>query len=233
MEEIHWRLLEYLDTGGEMKPALPDTSVDIRFSEGKLTGSAGCNRYFGAYSIEQGQIQLSAPLASTQMACSPPIDQQEQEYLSLLSRAAAWQEREDRLVLFDGQGRPLLRYAAVAPPSLESTEWKATGINNGRGGVVSTASTNLSTATFADGTVSGSGGCNRFNAAYAAEGDQITIGQAAATRKFCAEPAGIMDQEQHFFAALARARTYSLSPGRLELRDETGSLQVGFRSTEP
>ena len=69
--------------------------------------------------------------------------------------------------------------------------------------------------------------------ALATQGDRITIGPAAATRKFCAEPEGIMDQEQQFFAALERARTYTLTPGKLELRDEDGSLQVSFRSAKP
>ena len=60
--------------------------------------------------------------------------------------------------------------------------------------------------------------------------ESVCIGPAAATRKFCNEPEGIMDQEQQYFEALGRARTFSLTPEKLELRDEDGSLQVGFRA---
>ena len=77
-------------------------------------------------------------------------------------------------------------------------------LNNGEGGVVSSASTGQATAVFSDGTVSGTGGCNRFNASYEVKGERISIGPAAATRKFCQQPEGIMDQEQQFFAALHR-----------------------------
>ena len=37
-----------------------------------------------------------------------------------------------------------------------------------------------------------------------------------------------MDPEQQYFEALGRARTFSLTPEKLELRDENGSLQVSF-----
>jgi heat shock protein HslJ len=39
-----------------------------------------------------------------------------------------------------------------------------------------------------------------------------------------------MQQEQEYLDALARVRTYSLKTGRLELRDENGALQVGYRA---
>jgi heat shock protein HslJ len=52
------------------------------------------------------------------------------------------------------------------------------------------------------------------------------------TRKHCAEPDGIMEQEQHYLQALARAHAYTLKPDRLELRDRDGSLQVSFRVQE-
>lgn len=48
------------------------------------------------------------------------------------------------------------------------------------------------------------------------------------TRKQCAEPEGILVQEQEFLQALAAARQYQLTAGRLELRDSNGSLQVTF-----
>ena len=98
--------------------------------------------------------------------------------------------------------------------------------------VVSGKSTHLATATFTNGTLSGSAGCNNFTASYQAEGNRLTIGPAATTRKHCAEPDGIMQQEQEYLDALARVRTYTLKTGLLELRDENGSLQVSYRVQE-
>lgn len=230
MEDTQWQLVLYLDDTGEMASVLPDITVDIKFSEGKLSGSAGCNRYFGGYDLaEDDQIRFTSQMGSTQMACAPQINSLEQLYLALLPQTASWKLEEGHLTLFDYAGAALLKFAAVEPIALEDTAWQAIGINNGKGGVVSTASTSLSTATFSDGTVSGSGGCNRFNAAYEIESDHIRIGPTAATRKFCPEPEGLMDQEQQFFAALERARTLQVTPGKLELRDEKSSLQISFR----
>ncbi len=234
LESVHWQLQEYLGESGEMTPVLPDTSADSLFTQGQLTGSTGCNRYFGRYTTgEDNQLTLASEVGATQMACPGPVMQQEQRYLALLSRATVWQRQDASLLLLDEQQQPLLRYAAATPIALENTRWEALGINNGRGGVVSRATTDLATALFADGKLSGDAGCNQFSASYETDGNRITIGPAMATRKHCAVPDGIMEQERQYLQALARAHTYTLKPAGLELRDEKGSLQVSYGVQKP
>ena len=229
-EGVLWRLVELQSETGEMASVLDQTTVDVKFDGGEVGGTAGCNRYFGTYSLgEANQLILGSEMGSTQMACPPEIMAQEQRYLTLLGRVATADREGDHLLFQDAESATLLKFVATKPASLENTEWQATGINNGKGGVVSTATTSLSTALFAEGQLSGAGGCNPFTATFEIDGDQITIGPAAATRMFCEEPEGVMDQEQQYFEALGRARTFSLTPERLELRDEGGSLQVSFR----
>lgn len=228
-EGVLWRLVELHGETGEMASVLDQTTVDVTFDGGDLGGTAGCNRYFGSYSLgEANQLTLGSEMGSTQMACVPEVMDQEQRYLALLAQVETVERIEDHLLLQAADSATLLRFVATEPAALESTEWQAAGINNGKGGVVSTATTSSSTAMFAGGQLSGMGGCNQFTATYETEGDQITIGPTAATRKFCNEPEGIMDQEQQYFDALARASTFSLTPEKLELRDEGGSLQVSF-----
>jgi heat shock protein HslJ len=230
IEDILWQVEALLTDSGEMGSPLPETVMDIRFSGGELGGSAGCNRYFGSYSLQgESGLSVSSEMGSTQMACAPPVNAQEQLFLSQLSRAAGWNVAADSLVLSDQGGQTLLELRPAELPELEGVAWQATGINNGKGGVVSSAVTYLASATFADGTVRGSGGCNQFHAPYEIDGDQISIGPPASTRKLCAEPEGIMEQELQYFEALANAATFQLTPGRLELRDDHGSLQVGFK----
>jgi len=230
-EGVLWRLVELQSEIGEMASVLDQTTVDVKFDGGKLGGTAGCNRYFGTYSLgEANQLILGSEMGSTQMACPPEIMAQEQRYLALLGQVATADREGDHLLLQDADSATLLKFVATESASLEATNWQATGINNGKGGVVSSATTSLSTALFAEGQVSGAGGCNQFTATYEIDGDQITIGPAAATRMFCNEPEGIMDQEQQYFEALGRARSFRLTPDKLELRDEDGSLQVGFRT---
>lgn len=228
-EDIHWRLLEYRNESGEMTSVLDQTKVNVKFSGGEMGGTAGCNRFFGSYVLgEANQLTLGSEMGSTQMACEPEVMDQEQRYQALLGQVAAIDRVDDHLLLKDADSTTLLKFVATEPAALENTEWQAAGINNGKGGVVSTATTYLSMAMFAAGQLSGMGGCNQFTATYETEGDQITIGPAAATRMFCNEPEGIMDQEQQYLEALGRASTFSLTPEKLELRDEGGSLQVSF-----
>ncbi len=216
-----------------MAPVLAETTVDIEFGQGEMGGSAGCNRYFGRYtSASDNRLTVGSEIGSTQMACPAPIAEQERQYLGLLSRVSAWQRRDESLLLVDEDGELLLQYTAAKPIPLEGTPWQAVGINNGRGGVVSSNITRLATAVFADGKISGNASCNRFSASYEIQGDRITIGQVATTRKQCPE-SGVMEQERQYLQALRRARTVTLTSDKLELRDENGSLQVTYRVANP
>lgn len=233
LETSEWRLREYLSEAGGVAPVLPHTTIEARFRDGRIDGSAGCNRYFGAYTIgEQDGLTFAPEIGSTQMACPPPIARQEQRYLALLSRVAAWNRQDDSLVLLDESREPLLKFAVVSLLALTDSAWQATGINNGSGGVVSSETTHLATASFGEGEISGNAGCNRFTAPYELDGERITIGPAATTRMHCPEPEGIMEQERQYLEALTRARRYTVSFDRLELRDENDSLQVGYRIRE-
>jgi heat shock protein HslJ len=230
LENVDWQLRQYLGEAGEMTQVLPETTVDARFSHVRIEGSAGCNRFFGAYSSgPDNRLTLAPGIGSTQMACPPAISRQEQRYLALLPLVATWQQNDDSMQLLDNDQKPILEYVAAKPAALEDTHWQASGINNGRGGVVSGMSTHLATATFTNDKISGNAGCNTFTATYQIEDNRITVGPAATTRRHCAEPEGIMQQEQEYLDALARARTYTLKTDSLELRDENGALQVGYR----
>ena len=229
LEGHDWKLGRYRNESGEMTGVIADTTVTARFKDGKLSGSAGCNRYFGSYTRgADNQLSFSTNTGVTMMACAPPVSEQERQYLERLSAVVAFQLEDGSLRLLDKDQQVVLEYAAVKPLTLENTQWQAAGINNGRGGVVSSATTELATARFQDGKVSGHAGCNSFNASYEITGDQITIGPAMTTRMHCAEPDGIMDQEQEYLQALSRVRVYELTDTGLKLRDEKGSLQVDF-----
>lgn len=78
------------------------------------------------------------------------------------------------------------------------------------------------TATFADGAVSGSAGCNAYRSTYQTQRRRLVIGPAATTRKFCA--AAIMEQESTFLAALQTTRKYRI--------DEQGQLQIRYLTAD-
>ena len=107
--------------------------------------------------------------------------------------------------------------------------WQLLSYNNGKEAVVSVLNGTEITAIFGeDGGLSGFAGCNNYSSAYEVDGDAITIGPAAATRKFCAEPEGTMEQEAAYLAALETAASFRIEGDSLELRAEDGALVADY-----
>ncbi len=69
----------------------------------------------------------------------------------------------------------------------------------------------------ADGSLSGSGSCNRYMGSYEITGEGIEIGPVAATRMACLEP-DVSAQETRFFALLEQVTRFDIADdGSLEL----------------
>ena len=83
-----------------------------------------------------------------------------------------------------------------------------------------------------DGRMSGSAGCNTYNASYEATEDTISIGVIASTEMACMDPEGVMDQEVLYLAALQNAAVYTIQDDRLEIRDQDGA-GVAYYSAMP
>jgi heat shock protein HslJ len=155
--------------------------------------------------------------------------EQETAYLSALQSATAYEIQGDELTLTGAEGQRLATYTVSEGTPLIGTMWEAIRYNNGKEAVVSLVIGTEVTAIFGeDGSLSGSAGCNNYMTSYQVEGDSISIGPAATTRKFCAEPEGTMEQENLYLAALEQAATYRIDGDRLELRDGGGALQASY-----
>ncbi|MFH1086152.1 MAG: META domain-containing protein [Chloroflexota bacterium] len=212
--------------GGQ--PLAPNTQGTISFGDGALHGSDGCNRYSTTYTVVGAKLTVNKQIASTMMACSEPVMRQASAFLQALPQVASYRTDGQQLTLLDGRGRALMTLEA---PSMElgGTAWRVTGYNNGRQAVVSVlAGVDLTANLGADGRLTGWAGCNTYTASYEASGTTIQIGPAPATRKVCAEPAGVMDQEAQYLRALETAATFSLDGDTLELRTADGALVVAF-----
>ena len=91
------------------------------------------------------------------------------------------------------------------------------------------------TATFAinadgqTGTISGSGGCNTYNAPITGV---LTVGPVASTKKFCPEPPGLMNQEARYLAALQSATSFTRAYNQLLINTRNGLL-VFYNSPAP
>jgi heat shock protein HslJ len=87
------------------------------------------------------------------------------------------------------------------------------------------------TATFTDGKVSGSAGCNQFGASYTQDGDALTIGQIASTQMACGPPTDAV--ERAYLAALERVASWRLENDQLTLADADGRTLLQFREASP
>ena len=81
-------------------------------------------------------------------------------------------------------------------------------------------------ANFNNGQVSGSGGCNTFNASYTTNGNNVTISYPAGTQISCAPE--VMDQESAFFQALSSVATYQISGPNLTFNNGGGATVLAF-----
>lgn len=79
-----------------------------------------------------------------------------------------------------------------------------------------------------DGTLAGAAGCNTYRASFTTDCASIAITSPWSTRKFCAWPEGVMEQEAAFLALLPRAESHRLAGPTLELLDADGACLVAF-----
>lgn len=122
----------------------------------------------------------------------------------------------------------LLSACASGGNSLDGTNWQLTSYQDANGEMATKKPGTVVTAQFQAEQVSGIAGCNNYSASYQVDGKRLTFGPAAATRKMCAEPAGIMDQENAYLAALNQVQTFKLSGKTLEMQAAGGETILVF-----
>ena len=233
IEEQEWVLVSYENSQGENTAVIRGSGLTARFAGGQITGSAGCNNYFGFYQIDGNQISLSE-IGATEMYCGEPegIMQQEADYVQALTKIAAYELAGDQLKLIDAQGNGVLLFSKMVHLALVGPNWLLDFYNNGDGAFVSVlAGTEISAQFDEKGYLSGSAGCNTYNSTYVIETNSITIASASVTRMACESPEGIMEQEQRYLAALEQAATFEIRGNNLIFTDSNGVRLFSFTAT--
>ena len=103
--------LDSLYTGDAVSSVITGTTITAVFGEdGRVTGSAGCNNYFGSYTAT-GKSLLIGSTGSTKMNCpGRGIMLQEGSYLASLGKTASYTISGNRLSLADANGATLLSF---------------------------------------------------------------------------------------------------------------------------
>lgn len=86
-------------------PVLDGTIIDLTIDGDTVSGTAGCNTYTGGARVgDDGSMSLGPDFAVTFMACEQPVMDQEQQYLTTLTRVTAYQMAAEELLLEDANG---------------------------------------------------------------------------------------------------------------------------------
>jgi heat shock protein HslJ len=200
--------------------------------ENQVSGSAGCREYVATYEASGDDIRFSW-IAMMGSICAGPesLLEQEGQYTTSLGWVTNYRLSEEQLEILTARGEVLVfePLPEDSNASLERTTWVLTAFIEEKTAegmdIPLLMPTNLLaetaiTATFEDGTVSGSAGCNAYSAAYTCDGPFLTFDPPIVTEMACSGPAGIMEQEQRYLGLLNDATAYRIYGSQLWL--ETG-----------
>ncbi|MGW5344286.1 META domain-containing protein [Streptomyces sp. HUAS TT3] len=217
--------VERLTAGGRTLTAPPAAHLVVEPSgarKAEAKGNYGCNGFTAAVTYEDGSARSAVtvtPGSSTAMACEHM--EFETAFAELLKgRLEVRRESADRLVLTSpGAGTIELTSKPPVPDApLTVTEWTVTGLTSGdtAASVPEPAAGKAVFSLGADGSASGSLGCNRFSAEAGIDGPRITFGQLTTTRMACTGPEGDLE----------RTLTELLGSGPLAWRIEARTLTL-------
>lgn len=102
-----WSVTGYNNGRQAVVSVLTGTNLSMAFgSDGKVGGSAGCNRYSAAYTLEGHKLTIG-PAAATRMMCAKPegVMEQERQFLQALETVATARFEGDRLELRGAEGQ--------------------------------------------------------------------------------------------------------------------------------
>ena len=222
LENVRW-LLASID--GQ---ALPEgVSADVLFTpagspaaqseDNAVNGSAGCNTFFGAYTVAGDTLNVPGPFGLSQMMCEDAAMQVEQAFLAGLESAQTYQIMLNQLIIRTATGS-LLLYADRMP--LEGPQWVLTGIgpmDNPQPPIEGAMFTANFSRQFGmpSGVKSGGTGCNDYTSSYFATADEIKVNLPQTSQNACSD--GQMEAEQGYFLGLNAAREYRILGNELQV----------------
>lgn len=218
-----WTTSQFSD-GKTDTPSDPNQYLLTFNADGTVGIKADCNQVGGTYTTEGNQLTITVG-PSTLVAC--PEGSLGGEYVRQLGLVSSYSLKDGNLILEFKLDSGSMTFAPSATTGLAGTKWDIVNVNNGNQGVVSVVTGTTLTLAFGEGgRVSGNAGCNSFTGTYTSENNALNIGPLASTQKLCTEPAGVMEQEAQYLAALQKSATYSIAGSTLTIRDASDATQV-------
>jgi heat shock protein HslJ len=207
--------------------------------------TADCNKVSATYTADGSSITIT-PGASTFVAC--PSDSQADQFLAQLSASAIYFIDGANLYLDLPADSGTMRFVPQGTPPPTPNPPAGAGdsktfyvVSFGSAGAEQpiVAGSQI-TASFINAQITGNAGCNNYSGTLTPVGDYFTISNVITTRMLCNEPAGVMEQEQSFLAALQGVNGYqwqvnadSSTTGQLSYTLADGTVGVMTLTTQP
>lgn len=181
--------ISVLENGVE-RPLVDDTRISVRFNNGNISASAGCNSMGGPYQVDNdGQLTVRE-MASTEIGCDPERHAQDEFVAAVLTARPQLTLNGHDLTLATDTVRIQLLDTEVADPDrpILQTRWVVTGfiqgemamamnVEPGREGWIEFSE---------DSQLTGFDGCVDFSAPATLSEGEIQFGEV--TSEDCAEP---------------------------------------------
>ncbi|HRW09110.1 MAG TPA: META domain-containing protein [Caldilineaceae bacterium] len=236
LDGTSWRLVEL----GENEPVADEVEITIAFADGQISGSGGCNRYTGSFSLSDDNpfLVTFGPIAATRMLCPDPAGSQEAAYFNALGAATIWGYDFGDLVLSYGSGDARDRLLFTAQPeagaesetgaaaaeSLTGITWQWVGLTDPMQQVEIDAPESYTLTFLEDGSLQIQADCNRATASYTATEDgSLEVTPGIMTLALC----GPESRSEELIQKLGFAARYFFQDGHLfiDMMADGGTLE--------
>ncbi len=217
-----WQWVSLTDPLGVTAVPNP-ANYTVLFNEDGTAGiKADCNQVAATYTADDSSISITMG-PTTAAACGP--ESLDQVFLAGLDNAAIYFFEEGDLFMDMWADGGTLRFSAASgtePSPTPTPDDPSEGADGTQFNLVSFGPLGAEqaiipgsqiTATFTDTEVSGFAGCNNYSAVLTPVDDYFTVGPVTVTAKACEEPAGVMEQESAYLAALGGTSGYLWEEG--------------------
>ena len=210
LTNIPWEWVSTTDPAqGTVAVNDPSRYVILFKEDGTAYIKADCNNILGAYTINGNNISIELG-PTTMVAC--PEDTMDSTFKQQLDQINSYfitggdlymeMPADSGTMHFIPQGSPVPS-PDPNPPAGEGDDTSFYLVSYGSQNAPQPLIEGTTiTADFVDDTISGFSGCNNYSGTLTPVDDHFTISGIVTTRMFCEQPAGVMEQEQAYLAAL-------------------------------
>ena len=231
-----WRLL----AEGDWEEDAPSVTL-VFLDDYRAAGVAACRDYFATYGGAEGRIGFPwmSMVRSSYPSCSDEIRRLEGRFTTALSQARDYSVDKDegssRLMIRTSRGKTLTFEPLLpAVESIADGNWVLKAfvkVHVTESGMRLLRVTNPLqgpeiTVSFREGGVSGSAGCNSYSAQHSIGDAEIAFTSPGVTRRVCATPDGVMQQETRFLNLLPSLTKFHIYGERLFIYAEDGRAML-------